>query len=238
MDSTLLSTSQQLALSCRMLASHGHWRGGLAGQITSRGSEKNTFLTLRFGEGADEAQASRLALINDNLEVLNGDFSVNPANRFHIWIYRHRPDINCIVHTHPPAASALSMVGAELAVAHMDATPFFDQCAYLPEWPGLPIDDNEGEIIANALGHKSSILLAHHGILTSGSTIQHATILAIWLEQVADLQNRALAIGTIRSIDPIRAEIARDFLIKPEIINLTFDYFARRELRSDPACVD
>jgi L-fuculose-phosphate aldolase len=140
-----------------MLASHGHWRGGLAGQITSRGSEKNTFLTLRFGEGADEAQASRLALINDNLEVLNGDFSVNPANRFHIWIYRHRPDINCIVHTHPPAASALSMVGNELAVAHMDATPFFDQCAYLPEWPGLPIDDNEGEIIANALGNKSSI---------------------------------------------------------------------------------
>jgi L-fuculose-phosphate aldolase len=85
-----------------MLASHDHWRGGLAGQITARGTENNTFLTLRFGEGADEAQASRLALINENLEVLNGDFSVNPANRFHMWVYKHRPDINCIVHTHTP----------------------------------------------------------------------------------------------------------------------------------------
>ena len=238
MNSNTLSTSQQLALSCRMLASHDHWRGGLSGQITARGKENNTFLTLRFGEGADEAQASRLALINENLEVLNGDFSVNPANRFHMWVYKHRPDINCIVHTHPPAASALSMVGKELAVAHMDATPFFDHCAYLSEWPGLPIDDNEGQIISKALGNKNSILLAHHGILTSGPTIQHATVLAIWLEQVADLQNRALAIGSIKNIDPARAEIARDFLIKPEIINLTFDYFARRELRLNKTCID
>lgn len=238
MDTHSFSITQLLALSCQMLASNGHWRGGLAGQITARGEKKGTFWTLRFGEGADEAQASRLALINDNLEVLNGDFAVNPANRFHMWVYKCRPDIQCIVHTHPPAASALSMVGKKLAVAHMDATPFFDQCAYLPEWPGLPIADDEGEIIANALGDKNSILLAHHGILTTGPSIQHASILAIWLEQVADLQLKALSIGSINSIAPERAVVARDFLIRPEIINLTFDYFARKVLRENKFCID
>lgn len=229
---------QRLALACRMLASNGHWRGGLAGQITARAEQPGTFWTLRFGEGADEAQASRLALIDEDLQVLNGDFLANPANRFHLWVYRQRPDVQCIVHTHPPAVSALAMVGEELAVAHMDATPFFDQCAYLPEWPGLPIADNEGEIIATALGSKHSILLAHHGLLTAGASIEHAAVLAIWLEQAADLQLRARAVGPIRPIRPERAAVARDFLLKREIIGLTFAYFARKVLRDAPGCID
>jgi L-fuculose-phosphate aldolase len=229
---------QRLALACRMLAANGHWRGGLAGQITARAEQPGTFWTLRFGEGADEAKASRLALINEDLEVLNGDFLANPANRFHIWVYRQRPDAQCIVHTHPPAVSALSMVGEELAVAHMDATPFFEQCAYLPEWPGLPIADNEGETIANALGSKHSILLAHHGLLTAGASIEHAAVLAVWLEQVADLQLRARAVGRIQPIRPERAAVARDFLLKPEIIGLTFAYFARNVLKHSPDCIE
>lgn len=228
---------QSLALACRMLAHHGHWRGGLAGQITARGEQPGTFWTLPFGEGADEARADRLVLIDEDLRPLNGDWLPNPANRFHIWVYRQRPDVQCIVHTHPPSVSALSMVGEPLAVAHMDATPFFDQCAYLPEWPGLPINDNEGEIIAEALGQRHSLLLAHHGLLTAGRSIEQAAVLAIWMEQAADLHLRARAAGSILPIRPERAEIARDFLLKPEIIGLTFAYFARQMLRQDPDCV-
>lgn len=232
------SPPQKLALACRMLAAHGHWRGGLAGQITARAERPGTFWTLRFGEGADEATASRLALIDEDLRVLNGDFMANPANRFHIWVYRERPDVQCIVHTHPPAASALSMIGTPLKVAHMDVTPFHEQCAYLPHWPGLPIADNEGEIIAKALGNKHSILLAHHGLLVAGRTIEEAGVLGIWLEQAADLQLRAQAAGVIQPIEADRAAIARDFLLKPEITGLTFDYFARQVLRTQPDCIE
>jgi L-fuculose-phosphate aldolase len=231
------SPQQRLALACRMLAANGHWRGGLAGQITARAEEPGTFWTLRFGEGADEASSSRMALIDQDLRVLNGDFMANPANRFHIWVYRERPDVHCIVHTHPPAASALSMIGKPLVVSHMDSTPFFEQCAYLPEWPGLPIADNEGAVIAKALGTKHSLLLAHHGLLTAGKSIDEAAVLALWLEQAADLQLRAEASGTVQSIQPERAREARDFLLKPEIIGLTFAYFARQVLRQSPDCL-
>jgi L-fuculose-phosphate aldolase len=221
-----------------MLAANGHWRGGLAGQITARADKPGTFWTLRFGEGADEATASRMALIDEDLQVLNGDFMANPANRFHIWVYRQRPDVHCIVHTHPPSASALSMIGKPLVVSHMDATPFYDKCAYLPEWPGLPIADNEGEIIAQALGDRHSLLLAHHGLLTAGKSIDEAAVLALWMEQAADLQLRAEAAGTVQSIAPERACEARDFLLKPEIIGLTFAYFARQVLRESPTCME
>ena len=39
------------------------------------------------------------------------------------------------------------MLGEELAVAHMDTTLFFEDCAYLPDWPGVPFGDEEGEIV-------------------------------------------------------------------------------------------
>ena len=231
------SPEQKVALACRMLAQEGHWRG-LAGQITARAKEPGTFWTLGFGVGYDEATASNLVLVDEDLNPVDGRSMPNPATRFHVWVYRARPDVHCIVHTHPPAVSALSMLGEELAVAHMDATPFFEDCAYLRDWPGLPIADSEGAVISGALGSKRSILLAHHGLLTAGASIEEAAVMAIWMEHAADLQLRARAVGPLQPIRPELAKESHDFLVKPKVVNLTFAYFARRALRQDPSCLE
>jgi L-fuculose-phosphate aldolase len=115
----------------------------------------------------------------------------------------------------------------------MDATPLFDDCAFLPEWPGLPIGDDEGRIISDAMGGKHAILLANHGMLTAGKTIEEATMLAVWMEHAAEMQLRAGAIGAIKPIAPELARESRDFLRKPRVLNLTFADFARRQIRRD-----
>jgi L-fuculose-phosphate aldolase len=48
---------------------------------------------LSFGLGFDEARASNIVLVDDDLQLLAGDGMVNPSNRFHLWIYRHRPNV-------------------------------------------------------------------------------------------------------------------------------------------------
>lgn len=231
------SRNEKLVLACRMLGAHGHWHGGLAGQITARGDVPGTYWTLKFGVGADEATLSDLILVDDDLQPLDGESLPNPAVRFHLWVYRQRQDVQSIVHTHPPGVTALSMTGQQLKVAHMDATPFYDNCGYLGDWPGLPIADNEGEIIAGALGARKALLLAHHGLLTAGDSIEEAAVLALWLEQVAQAQVQAAAIGPIREVRPELARESRDFLLKPQITGLTFQYFARRVLRESPDCL-
>lgn len=142
-----LSPVEKLTLTARILAAEGH-SGGLAGQITARAPTSGHFLTLALGIGLDEARTANFILIDDDLNVVEGNGIPNPASRFHLWIYRHRPYVQAIIHTHPPAASALSMLGTPLVIAHMDMTMFQDDCAYLPDWPGLPIGDEEGRIIA------------------------------------------------------------------------------------------
>jgi L-fuculose-phosphate aldolase len=224
------TAQQKMALACRILASEGH-ESGLAGQITARGPRPGTYWMLSFGLGFDEANATNIVLCDDDLNLLQGEGFVNPSNRFHLWIYRHRPNVNAIIHTHPPYVSALSLVGEPLKVAHMDTTMFFDDCAYLPEWPGVPVGDEEGRIIHEALGDNRSILLAHHGQLVACGNMEEATVLAVFIERAARMQLLARSIGQIKPIDPAYAKEAHDYRLKAKAVGATFHYFARRVLK-------
>ena len=231
------NTRQKVALACRILADEGH-ESALAGQITVRAEKPGTYWMLSFGLGFDEAQAANIVLCDDDLNLLEGDGMVNPSNRFHLWIYRHRPNVNAIVHTHPPYCSALSITGEPLEASHMDTSMFYDDCAYLPHWPGPPIGDEEGEIIHNALGDNRSILLAHHGQLCACTTIEEAAVLSIFIERAARMQLLARALGPIKKLEPALAKEAHDYRLKPKAVGATFHYFARRVLRKDSSVLE
>jgi L-fuculose-phosphate aldolase len=228
---------EKLALSCRMLAREEHG-SALAGQITARGDRPGTMWTARFGLGLEEIRASDFLLVDDDLKVIEGDGMPNPSNRFHLWIYRKRPDVQSIMHTHPPHVSALSMIGVPLKAAHMDTSMFYEDCAYLDHWPGPPIGDEEGEIISSAIGDKRSILLAHHGQLCACATVEEAAVLSLFIERAARLQLLAMAAGTIRDLDAEPARQAHDYRLKPKPLGATFHYFARQVLRDAPDCLD
>ncbi len=218
-----------------ILADEGH-ESGLAGQLTARGPREGTFWTLPLGLAFDEAEEASWLLVDDALGVLEGEGSYgiqepNPATRFHLWVYRARADIQAIVHTHAPAASALAAAGQPMVVAHMDATPLFDDIAFLPVWPGLPTADREGELIAAALGSKHALLLAHHGLLGAGRSVQEATFLAVFIERMARLQLDAAKVGGAKAVEAGEARRARDFLRTDRIMNATFDAWSRRAER-------
>lgn len=230
------SVAEKLALTCRILFDGGH-DSGLAGQITSR-AEAGTFYTQRLGLGFDEIAPSNLIKVDEDLQVVSGEGIPNPANRFHTWIYRARPEINCIIHTHPPYISALSMLEVPLAVSHMDTSPLFDDCAFLEKWPGVPVGNEEGEIISTALGDRRAILLAHHGQLVVGKTIEEACMLALLMERAARLQLLAMAAGTIKPLPHALAVEAHDWVSTIKRDMVTFAYYARRALRNHPDCLE
>ena len=219
------STSELLAACCRILAAEGH-ESGLAGQVTARGERPGTWRTLEFGYGFDEATANRMVLVDEDLKPLSGG-RPNPGVRFHVWIYNKRPDVQAIVHTHAPHASALAATGTPLKTIHMDSA-MLHGTAHLPDWPGVPVADDEGRIISGALGNAKSILLANHGLLTAGSSVEEATYLAVFFERAARMQLLAMAAGGVKEVKPELAEEARDFLLQPAIVRGTFAYWARK----------
>jgi L-fuculose-phosphate aldolase len=230
---TQLTKRQKLALTCRALYDAGH-DSGLAGQITARAEADGTYYTQRLGLGFDEITEDNLLLVDEDLNVLDGTGIPNPANRFHSWIYRARPDVQCIVHTHPFHVAALSMLEVPLIVSHMDTTPLYDDCAFLAKWPGVPVGNEEGEIISAALGDKKAVLLAHHGQVVAGASIEEACSLAILIERAAELQLAAMAAGTVKELPEELAREAHDWTLTPARSKANFAYYARRALRHHP----
>ena len=228
-----LTPREKLALTCRALFDAGH-DSGLAGQITARADEPGTYYTQRLGLGFDEITAGNLLLVDEDLNVLDGNGIANPANRFHTWIYRARPDVNCIVHTHPFHVAALSMLEIPLVVSQMDLAPLYDDCAFLPDWPGVPVGNEEGEIISGALGDKKAILLAHHGHVVAGASIEEACSLGMLIERAAKLQLAAMAAGTIAPLPERLAREAHDWTLTPKRSQANFAYYARRALAHHP----
>jgi L-fuculose-phosphate aldolase len=83
-------------------------------------------------------------------------------------------------------------------------------------------------IISGALGKKRAIILAHHGYLTAGVSCEEATYLSVYLERAARMQIRAQAFGPLTPVDDALAREAHDYLLKPSIVNATFNYWARQ----------
>lgn len=121
-DDVQLTTRQKLALTCRIAFDGGH-DSGLAYQISARSQQPGTYYTQRLGLGFDEITEDNLLLVDEDLQVLEGEGMPNPANRFHSWIYRAREDVNCIIHTHSLHTAALAMLEVPLMVSQMDTTP-------------------------------------------------------------------------------------------------------------------
>ncbi|QCI10766.1 aldolase [Pseudomonas putida] len=227
---------QKLALTCRILFDGGH-DSGLAGQITARAEEAGTYYTQQLGLGFDEISASNLLVVDEDLNVLSGRGMANPANRFHSWLYRARQDVNCIIHTHPLHSAALSMLEVPLAISHMDLCPLFEDCAFLKDWPGVPVGNEEGEIISRAIGDKRAILLSHHGLLIAGGSIEEACVLALLFERAAKMQLLAMAAGEIRPIPQALGQEAHDWISTPKRHGAAFSYYARRALRAHGDCL-
>ena len=225
-----LPVPDAIAAACRILGYEGH-ESGLAGQVTARADKPGAWWTLQLGYGFEEATRKRMVLVDEDLKPLEKGGRPNPGVRFHIWIYRKRPDVQAIIHTHAPYASALAATGKPLKTIHMDSA-MLHGAAHLPEWPGVPVADDEGRIISGALGKAKTILLANHGLLTAGGSVEEATYLAVFFERAARMQLRAMAAGGYVEVKPELAEEARDFLLQPSIVRGTFAYWARRSANS------
>ncbi len=133
----------------------------------------------------------------------------------HTEIYRARPDVQAVVHTHQRAATLLGVVGADLLpVLHVPAV--LTDGGTMPAWPcPLLVTDRElGRKLAAALGTAGLCHLQGHGIVSAAADVQRATVTAIALEQLAEANLTILQTGlsprviTQGELDELRGSVA------------------------------
>jgi L-fuculose-phosphate aldolase len=113
----------------------------------------------------------------------------------------------------------------------MDATPLFDDTAFLPDGRASRPPIAKANHRRRAGNRSHALLLAHHGLLTAGRTVQEAAFLAVFMERMARQQIDAAKVGGAKPIDADEARRARDFLRTDRIMNITFNAWVRKTER-------
>ncbi|HXH06522.1 MAG TPA: class II aldolase/adducin family protein [Vicinamibacterales bacterium] len=141
----------------------------------------------------------------------------------HAEIYRARPDVQAIMHTHPRWSTLLTTAGVPVR-------PVCAQGALLGEIPVVesPLSVNTramGERVAAALGSGRAVLLKAHGGVVAGADLVECFALAAYLEENARRQYLAMQIGDPYVLSAAEQEACRANLWSPALFRKTWDYY-------------
>lgn len=168
------------------------------GNVSCRDETGNVAIT---PSGIDYEELTLKDIVIIDSKGTNVDGTLNPSSEtpMHTLIYRKRPDINGIVHTHSLYASAFSVVNKEIPVDMVEvAAHVGGRVRVAPYKP--PGTKELGEEALAVLGEKRACLLQNHGVLAVGSTLEKAYKAAAIVEIAARIHILGSLIGTPREL--------------------------------------
>ncbi len=190
------------------------------------------FLMKAHSIGLDEITPENILTIDLAGKVVAGAARRHSEVFIHTEIFRARADVNCVIHTHPPYAVALSATGHPLRAYSQPGALFYNAVGTYADSIRLIRTPQMGADVARALGPGRAVLLKNHGVVAVGTTIEEAVVGIIMLENAAMIQMIAQAAGSPAPEFPA-ADIAA---LQGEIGQLdqfavNFDYLVRRAKR-------
>ena len=222
---------EKVAYSCNILAIEGHW-DNILGHVSVRIPGENAILMKPHSFGFEEIRPYHLIVCDLDGNKIRGDFERHSEVFIHTGIYKARPDVHCVVHTHPPYATAfaslrqpLRPISHEGSIFH-EGLPLFDYTTLLIRSPEL------GAKVAESLGKCRGLLMKNHGSTVVGETVEVATLHAVFLEKAARIQLLATASGEPSWSSDEEARTKYDQVYTPHRLGTMWDYFVRRAKRA------
>ncbi len=197
-----------VAKSCRTL-------GGLdltkaaTGHVSQRSADgKRIYIRARGPDelGVRYTTADQVIAVDfDGRKIDGADGLEAPQEVFiHTWLYKTRPEVNCVAHIHPATVVLFTIVDKPLEPIYgaydpgsldlvLDGIPTYGRSITIT-------NDTLGKEFSQAMGNKRVCLMRGHGITTAGASVEEATVTAIRLNELAEMNYRANLLGTPRNI--------------------------------------
>lgn len=218
---------ETLAYSCNILANEGHW-DQILGHVSVRIPKQDRILMKPHSFGLEEIRPQHIIVCNLDGKKIEGKYERHSEIFIHTEIFKARPDVNCVVHTHPPYAIAFGSLRQPLRpVSHegsvfCEGLPLFDYTTALIRTPEL------GREVAKTLGSCRGVLMKNHGSTVVGDSIEVATLYAVFLEKAARIQLLATASGEPSWTSDEEAKVKFEQIYTPHRLGSMWDYFVRR----------
>jgi L-ribulose-5-phosphate 4-epimerase len=174
------------------------WTGG---NVSARDPETGHVVIKPSGVKYEDLRPEHLVILNVDGQIIEGDLKPSSDTASHLYIYRHRPDVNGVVHTHSSYATAFAALGRPIPVY---LTAMGDEFGGPIPCGGFALIGGEqiGQVVVESIGSSPAVLLKNHGVFTIGQTAEAAVKAAVMVEDVARTVWLALQLGQPDEIPP------------------------------------
>jgi len=183
------------------------------GNISLRVSKKDEMLITPTGNNYQKITANQVVHMKFNGTALSTGKLPSTEAKMHALIYESRPKVKCIIHTHSTYASMLSIIRKRIPIIMEEQIIYLGGSIEISPY-GEAHTDDIGESALAALSYKNGALLANHGVIVCGKSIQNTVKSAELVEKLAKVYWGALQIGEPYTLDNEPLEKFRDMFKK------------------------
>ena len=164
-----------------------------SGNVSGRDPKTNLVVIKPSGVNYATLKPEDLVVVDLNGKKVEGGLKPSVDTESHLYIYRQRPDVNGICHTHSTFASVFAALGKPIP-AVLTTTAMLGGEVPLGEF--VAVGESEiGKEVIEKIGDKKAIILKNHGVFTIGKDAFHAVKMAIEIEEIAKITYYALLMG-------------------------------------------
>lgn len=146
---------------------------------------------------------SMLLIVDLNGTVLEGRRKAFSELELHLAMYRARPEVECVIHAHPPTATAWGLTGAEIGPLAMPevVVSLGDRIPTLPR--AMPRSVEGVKAVEAAAAKYDALLINGNGVFTQGVDLEQALLRMELVEHVAKILTIARGLGPVAPLDPL-----------------------------------
>ncbi len=173
------------------------WTGG---NVSARDTESGLIVIKPSGVRYEELRPEDHVVLNPDGEVMEGQLKPSSDTQSHLYIYKHREDVNGVVHTHSPYATSFAAIGKPIPCC---LTAIADEFGGPIPCAGFALIGSQaiGQQVIEHIGRSTAVLLKQHGVFAIGKTPRAAVKAAVMVEDVARIVWLALQIGEVKEIE-------------------------------------
>jgi L-ribulose-5-phosphate 4-epimerase len=168
------------------------WTGG---NVSARDPETGLVVIKPSGVRYENLRPEHMVVLDLDGNIVEGNLKPSSDTYSHLYIYRHRPDVGGVVHTHSRYATAFAALGRPIPVV---LTAIADEFGGPIPCAGFSLigDESIGRLVVESIGDSTAVLLKNHGVFTVGKNAEAAVKAAVMTEDVAAAVWLALQLGT------------------------------------------
>ena len=151
------------------------------------------------GLGLGEIEPADVVACDLGCNQLTGGRPLHQEMPIHAEIYRQRPDVACVVHTHPFYAAAYASSSADFQMVSQDSVLFANGIGQYDS-AQLVVTPEQGRRLARSLGDRNVVVLKNHGIATADASVEGAVFLALSFDRSLRMQHAAAQFGDVTPI--------------------------------------